>query len=127
MARFGKLDEFKVGSESIRTYIEQVELFFEANEIPERKRVAVFLSVVGSTTYALLRDLLAPTKPQEKALSELFETLERHYEPKPLVIAQRFYFYRTNRKQLESIADYVAELSRAAALCEFREFLNDVV
>lgn len=127
MARFGKLDEFKVGSESIRTYIEQVELFFEANEIPERKRVAVFLSVVGSTTYALLRDLLAPTKPQEKPLSELFETLERHYEPKPLVIAQRFYFYRTNQKQSESIADYVAELRRAAALCEFGEFLNDAL
>ena len=50
MARFGKLDEFKVGSESIRTYIKQVELFFEANEIPEQKQVAVFLSVVGSTT-----------------------------------------------------------------------------
>ena len=33
MARFRKLDEFKVGSESLRTYIEHVELFFEANEI----------------------------------------------------------------------------------------------
>ena len=127
MARFGKLDEFKVGSESIRTYIEQVELFFEANEIPEQKQVAVFLSVVGSTTYTLLRDLLAPTKPQEKSLSELFKTLEQHYEPKPLVIAQRFYFYRRNQKQSESIAEYVAELRKAAALCEFGEFLNDAL
>ena len=69
-------------------YLELVSLFFQANEIVEEKQVAVFLSAVGSTTYALLRDLLAPEKPQEKSLGDLFADLKMHFERKPLVIEQ---------------------------------------
>ena len=100
MAQFRKVDERKSGWESMRACIEHVGLFFEANKILERKQVAVFLSMFGSTTYALLLDLLLPAKSQEKLVSELFNTLEQHDEPKPLVIVQRFYFYHRKQKQL---------------------------
>ena len=95
-----KVDERKFGWESMRTFIEQVGLFFEANKILKRKQVAVFLSMFGSTTYALLRDLVLPAKSQEKLVSELFKTLEQHDEPKHLVIVQRFYVYHRKQKQL---------------------------
>ena len=73
MAKFGKLYEFNSNRETVDAYLEQ--LFFEANEIPREKQVAVFLSSVGATAYALLRDLLAPTKPKDKSLDDLFKTL----------------------------------------------------
>ena len=37
------------------SYLERVELFFDANDIVDEKKVAVFFSVVGSKTYSLLR------------------------------------------------------------------------
>lgn len=89
--------------------------------------MAVFLSVVGGKTYSLLRDLLAPAKPQNQTQIELFEALKRHYEPKPLIIAERFSFHKRNQGPTESIAEYTAELRRLAQNCEFGEYLNEAL
>ena len=77
--------------------------------------------------YSLLRDLLAPNKPDSKTFKELAETLKAHYEPKPLVIAERFYFHSRSQKPGESIGEYVAELRRLATNCEFGEYLNEAL
>jgi len=92
----GNLQQFCPTEEGIAAYLERVELYFKANDIAERKQVPVFLTVVGGKVYALLRDLLAPEKPDTKSFQELAQTLKPHYEPKPLVIAERFYFHSCN-------------------------------
>jgi len=91
-----------------------VELFFTANGIKDEKKVAMLLSVIGPKIYALLRDLLAPDKPQDKSVADLFATLKKHYEPKPVIIAERFRFHRRDQASGESIAEYLAELRRLA-------------
>ena len=48
-------------------------------------------------------------------------------DPKPLVIAERFYFYRRNQAADETMAAYVAELRRLSAHCEFGDFLEDAL
>ena len=65
MALLGKIQEFKPGNEPMLAYLEQVELFMAANAIAEEQRVTVFLSIVGPKTYGLLRNLVAPSKPQD--------------------------------------------------------------
>ena len=104
-----------------------MELFFTANSIADDKKVVVFLSVIGGKTYFLLRDLLAPEKPQDKLLSVLFKKLKEHYEPKLLVIAERFYFHIRGQGANKTIAEYIAELWRLATNCEFGEYLNDAL
>lgn len=61
-----------------------------ANKVVEGKHTAVLLSVLGEETYALLRNLLAPSSPKEKSFAEIVWTLQAHFEPQPLVIAKRF-------------------------------------
>ena len=104
----GTLTEFKPESKKIEAYLERVQLFFDANTIEEDKQVAVLLTVIGSSTYALLTSLLAPCKPREKSFAVLAETLRRHFDPKPLVIAERFHFHRRNQASGENISEYVA-------------------
>ena len=125
-AIYGKLSEFHPEAESISAYLERVELFFMANSIADDKKVAVFLSVIEGKTYSLLRDLLAPEKPHDKSLS-VFIKLKEHYEPKPLVITERFYFHRRDQGANESIAEYIAELRCLAISCEFGKYLNDAL
>ena len=68
MATFGKVDEFDASKEEWSQYVECLTHFFLANGIDEaEKKRAVFLSVIGPATYKLLRNLLAPAKPGEKA------------------------------------------------------------
>jgi len=81
--------------------------------------VAVFLSVIGAKTYTLLRNLLAPTKLKEASLASLTCALKNHFEPKRVVITERFHSYRRNQEPGESIADYVAELRRLSMHCDF--------
>ena len=55
------------------------------------------------------------------------ETLLAHFEPKPLVIAERFYFHSRSQKSTESIAQYLAELRRLATYCDFKDHLEDAL
>ena len=127
MATFGQLQEYRPNDEGIAAYLECVELYSEVNDIAAAKQVAVFLSIVGGRAYLLLRDLLTPEKQQCKTFKELAETLQAHFEPKPLVISEKFYFHSRSQKMSESITKFVAELHRTAMHCKFGNYLNDAL
>ena len=128
MALVGSLEPFSLDSDNWRAYAERVEQYFVANEInTEEKMRGVFLTVIGSETYNLLRSLLAPTKPAEKSFKDLVEILRAHLNPKPIVIAERFKFYSRVQLPGEAINTYIAELRKMTEYCEFGGFLNDAL
>ena len=49
-AQFRTLKEFCFNSESVKIYLDPVQLYFEANEVPEDKQVPILLSSIGSST-----------------------------------------------------------------------------
>lgn len=83
--------------------------------------------VIGERIYSLLRDLLALDKPDKKTFQDLAEVLKNHFEPKPLVIAECYYFHTSSQKPTETIAEYVTELCRLVTHCEFGDYLNEVL
>ena len=97
-----------VDSEDFETYVDRVELFFEANSIAEDKKVATFLSIVGAQVYALVQNLVSPKKPKECKYDEIVAALKNHYKPKVIVVYERFKFYNRSQGANESIADFVA-------------------
>ena len=74
-----------------------------------------------------MRDLLLPQQPKDKSLDELMGTLKRHFEPKPVVIAERFHFHRRGQGVDESVAEYVAELRKLATHCRFGGYLEEAL
>ena len=54
MSTFGKIKEYLPDQEKFTSYLERIELFFEANDIAEENKVPVFLTVVGVLTNGLL-------------------------------------------------------------------------
>lgn len=60
----------------------------------EKRVVSVFLALFGSTTYDLLRNLVAPYKPAEFKYKKLVEVSQKHFEPAPLIITERFHFHK---------------------------------
>ena len=83
--------------------MERVEIYFAAKDVPADKKVPVFLNFIGGTTYAILRNLLAPDSPISKPFSVLVEKLRDHFEPKPSIIAERFKFHRRDQNAGETI------------------------
>lgn len=128
MATFGNVGEFKETEESWTQYAERLEQYFAANEIKdEKKQRAILLSVCGSKTYGLIRDLLQPKKPGDVELKETLEKLENHYSPKPSVIVERFKFHSRSRLERENVAEFVAGLRRLSEHCQFGTTLEDML
>ena len=124
---FWQLEAFDPESNSIVTYLERVDLFSTANDIGPDKQVSVFLTVVGSRNYALIKSLTAPTLPQKKSYKDLKAVLLAHFRPKSLLIAEQFRFYQRNQAAGESVHDFLADLRRLAITCEFEDFLNQAL
>ena len=103
--------KYTISTGSITIVLERLHLYFDANDVANAKKVSVLLTVIGSKTYSLLRGQLAPTLPKDKSLKDLEKLLKDHFEPKPLVIAERFQFYKRVQAAGESLADYLAESS----------------
>ena len=88
---------------------------------------AVLLSAMDEETYAILRNLLAPTLPKENTFDQIVKTLADHFEPQRLVIAERFRFHRRNQHPDKSVAEFVAELRRLTRGCEFKDHLDEAL
>ena len=84
-------------------------------------------TAVGGKTYSLLRNLVAPQLPKEKSFAQLKEILMAHFEPKLLVIAERFRFHQRSQQEIESVQEYVAELKCMAKHCNFQTYLNEAL
>ena len=80
MTSYGRIKEFRPEEETIESYLERIELFFTANDIADGKKVLVFLSVIGSKTYVILQNLLAPAKPSDKEFATLCTKLKKHFQ-----------------------------------------------
>ena len=102
----GQIQEF---TETVTAYLEHLQLFVDANSMADDKLVPTLLTVVGSDHYSLLRGLVSPQLPKDKSFDELVTQLKKHYDPKPIIIAERFHFYRRNQGSNESVGDYLAQ------------------
>ena len=123
----GHMQEFNPETETVTAYIERFQMFVSANSIADDKLVPTLLTVVGSTHYTLIRGLISPELPKDKSFDELVDVLKKHYDPEPIIIAERFHFYERRQKPTESIANYLATLRRLASRCEFGAFLSDAL
>ena len=127
MAAYGKLQEFQPESDSIKSYLERVTLYFTANGIEDDRKVPILLSSIGSSTYTTLSDLLAPETPGTKTYVEISTKLKDHFLPKRSTIAERFHFHKRDQAAGESVAEYDAALRKLAVNCKFGTNLQDTL
>ena len=127
MATVGNMEPFDEGVEDWPTYLERLEQFFVVNNVKDEKRKSHLITFLGAKTYRLLKSLTAPTKPSDKTYEELTEILEGHLAPKPIVVAERFKFYRRDQGSSESIAQYVVALKELARTCDYGAVLDDML
>lgn len=111
------------------SYTERLEQYFVANGISTEgdKRKAILLSSCGAPTYQLIRSLVAPKKPSEKAFDDIVALVGDHHQPCPSTIVQRFNFHTWTQKPGEKISDFVAQLRKLSEHCEFGDMLEDML
>ena len=123
----GRIGEFIPENESISAYLERFTLFVTVNGISEDKRAPTLLLVLGMNHYSLIRGIVSPAKPEEKSLDELCALLKKHFDPEPVVIAERFQFYQRTQGSGESVSEFLASLRKLASRCKFGTFLSEAL
>ena len=73
----------------IEEYFKRLELFLEVNCVKEEQQVACVLSDIGARTYAVLKNLRAPTTPKDSSLANIKAKLIGYYKPKSRIPAAR--------------------------------------
>ena len=117
--------EYCNDKEDFESYTERLSAWLVVNGVTDEQKSSVFLAVIGASTYKLLNSLLAPEKPNTKTFDELVNVLQRHYKPKPLIIAERFHFYKRQQQEGETVASFSVSLRQLSSSCEFGAFLPE--
>ena len=114
--------------ENWQQYVERLQFFMEATGVTDAsKKRATFLSVVGPTTFQLLRSLIAPANLSDKTFEELMEVLKTHFNPEPSEIVERYKFHTRIRRPGETVATYLSELRALSVSCNFGPVLDDML
>ena len=120
VALYGQVSTFDPETDDWTQYVERLNYYFVANGIDDAtKRRAILLSVVGASTYRLIRNLVAPAKPDEKTYKQLVDLVKEHQCPAPSETVQRFRLNTRMRQPNESISTYVAELRSLIEFCGY--------
>uniref|UniRef100_A0A3B5LGC2 Retrotransposon gag domain-containing protein n=1 Tax=Xiphophorus couchianus TaxID=32473 RepID=A0A3B5LGC2_9TELE len=123
----GRVVEYDESKEDFESYLERLEQWMLANDVPDEKVVCTFLSVIGADTYGLLKNLVSPKVPSTMQYAALTAALQAHYKPTPVVIAERFRFQKRNQKEGEPVSDYVVALRQLSATCNFGQYLDEAL
>lgn len=128
MALLGTVGPFDPAVDDWVVYCERLEQFFQANGVATaEKQRAVLLSVCGSSTFLLIRNLVSPERPTDKTYAQLVKMVREHVSPPPPVSVQRFHFNSRIQKDAETVAQFVTELKRLSEYCAFGETLDDML
>ncbi len=124
-AYIGQISPYVPADQRWDIYLEQVNNFFDANDVKdEKKKRAMLLTSIGTAAYTAIRSLTAPKTPAETDWKIILELLSKHYLPPVNPIIERRDFYQRFRKPGETVAIFLAELRSLASKCEFGDQLD---
>ena len=122
----GALSEFHTG-DSWELYEARLGQYIIANNIPEEKKVATLITLVGAEAYKILNYLCDPVAPEQKTFDELCAILKKQFSPKVAVYKERLEFYSLSQGENETVNQWYARIKSKAVKCKFGEFLDQVL
>lgn len=129
MASFAAIDSFDPKKSTFTRWIQRLECGFQINKTPNENKLPLLYTMMGQDAYEILCDKLLPGKPTDPEVTyeSAKSLLKEHLEPKALEIYECFKFHCCKQAQTESIAQFVDNLKRLAAHCNFDVYLDKAV
>lgn len=123
MAKYGNMEEFKFQNEDFETWDERLELYMLVNKIRENKAV-IFLTLIGSEGYKVLKSLCTPTLPKDVEYEQLVSNMKNYLQPKVSIMAERSKFRNHLQEDNETITEFITKLQNLSKLCNFEDNLR---
>ncbi|CAH8653056.1 unnamed protein product [Schistosoma rodhaini] len=112
-------------SEAFEDYLERFEIWsMTKKDMKGDKIVAHFLTFIGQEAYSLLKTLAYPDKPISLPYTTLKELLLNHVKCTSFECRERAKFHKMIRQDNQKVKDFILELQRQAAKCNFGDQLH---
>lgn len=119
--------DYDVEKDDWEQFVERMEFYFIANNVTEEvKKRVMFLTKVSAKTYALIKKICAPQKPDKIALEDIIKWTTDYLKPKVNVTVLRSQFRRRMQGKDESAPQYIAALKELAIKCEFKDIDDSI-
>ncbi|CAI6354211.1 unnamed protein product [Macrosiphum euphorbiae] len=127
MAKIGNIEEFKLQQEEdFETWVERLELYMLVNKIKENK-AAIFLTLIGSEGYKVLKSLCTPELPKDVEYEKLVSNMKDYLQPKVSILAERSKFRNCLQENNETITEFMTKLQKLSILCGFGNNLEEAL
>lgn len=125
----GTISEYDAGNDDWTVYCEKLDQYFAANKLTDEKiQIATLLSLIGTSTYKLLRDLTFPALPKDnKTFKELTALLQKQFSPVISVWRERSKFWSAAQANEETVQEWYARIRSLAINCKFEANLEFVL
>ena len=94
MASSVTLEVFNPDVESIDDYKEQFDFHCTANQVPDGRKKALFLTRIGWDVFVKLKTLASPMLLSDLSLEQILSIMRQHYKRKTVEIAEQFKFFK---------------------------------
>ncbi|XP_031338346.1 uncharacterized protein K02A2.6-like [Photinus pyralis] len=121
----GTIEQYNPKTGNFEEYKERMEQYFLCNDVPDDRKVPLFLTLIGGQTYSILKDLSAPTSPANLSYKEMVDKLSQHFSPVRITIAERYKFHSANQNEAESVGEFIVRIRNLASTCSFGTFWDD--
>ncbi|XP_065208322.1 uncharacterized protein K02A2.6-like [Planococcus citri] len=120
------LDPFSEGSETMANFFVRLENFFALRQIPADPegattsvRVQNLINYIGAKYVSTVYNVCAPVIPEKKKYSDVKQLLINHFDKPVNEVVEQHRFMLRVQSDTESVNQFVTELKRQAALCNF--------
>ena len=105
---------------NVDNWHERFGFFVDANkEINDTNKVSWYLAHVGKEAYNLLKDLCYPDPMNSKSIDDFKQLLLDHLRPARFITSERAKFHSLVRRSGESFRNFLLQLRKQAAKCDF--------
>ena len=122
--------EFNSTKETIDDFHQRFKFYCAANNIKsndeaqQARNKALFVTMLGQTTFAKLQDLGSPTDITTLSLDQVVELLTAHYWPQTIKIAECYKFFKRMQEDQEQTTNFITALRQIAKTCNFGQYCD---
>ena len=116
----GRMESFDPKRETWSFWHERLEFYYEANEVPEEKKKALLVTLLGPDQYRLLATQIAPRKVAQLKYQECIDVMKERYDMRTPLLKHRLDFHSLSQKPGESLREYERHIRAMADQCQFK-------
>lgn len=106
---------------------ENYECAIDLTSKPDEKRVATLLTVIGSDALEVFNTFEWNEEVDKKKIKPVIDNFEKYFNPKKNVTFERYQLLNRKQAEGESFNNYLIELKKLAASCEYGSIKDMIV